>query len=671
MVPYQRNPHFIGRDELLNQLRTILCDSKPKQYNHRIALYGLGGIGKTQLAIEYAHRNRDSYRAIYWISGVEEASLLSGFQDIAKITGCVDTSLNPADVATGVLSWLREQDNWLLVIDNLDYVAVVAGYLPDMVSGGHTIITTRNPDATSIPAEGLEVEVLHRDTATELLLTRSKVDRAANSPAAKTEAAQIVDLLGYLPLAIEQAAAYIREASKDIFAFLASYHENRRVLHLRMPHGNWGYTSSVATTWLLSFDEVAKRNANAVQLLQLFAFLNPDDILTDFLRTGKEALDHDLQVLVQNDVGLNDALFMLERFSLIRRLKSGKGISIHRLVQAVIQDEMSPGLLTKNWEIFIGMCNETFPWELTHETILKCRHYQDQVLIPLTAAPLMKSLPLRQALRCVAKFLAADGKYKKAEELAQTAVDISTKISGKEHPDTLADLNLLACTYWYQGRFPDAVTIHEEVLEIRRRILGDNHPDTLKTMNNLSLTYRYQGRFDSAVQLQQQALTASVQLLGEEHPDTLVGMNALGATYRNLRRFEDARRLQERAVELRKKILGEQHIDTLRSMRSLAATLQDEGLWEESVRLDEYVLDVRRKILGDEHPETLVSIHELGITYWYQGRHSGVRLVEKALAGRKRILGDNHLDTLTSLKDLESIHAGRSKRSGACSFKTS
>jgi tetratricopeptide (TPR) repeat protein len=631
----------------------------------------MGGIGKTQLAIEYAHRNRDSYHGIYWISGVEEASLLSGFQDVAKITGCIDTSLNPADVATGVLSWLREQDNWLLFIDNLDNVSVVDGYLPEMVSGGHTIITTRNPDAISIPAEGLELEVLHPDTATELLLTRSKVDDVANSEAAKTEAARIVDMLGYLPLAIEQAAAYIREASKDIFAFLASYHENRRVLHRRVPHGNWGYTSSVATTWLLSFDEVAKRNASAAQLLQLFAFLSPDDILIDFLRIGKEALNHDLQALVQMDIDLNDALFMLERFSLIKRLRSGKAISIHRLVQAVIQDEMSPGLLTKNWEIFIGMCNETFPWELTNETILECRHYQDQVLIPLTAAPIIKSFPLRQGLRCVAKFLAADGKYKKAEELAQTAVDISTKISGKEHPDTLADLNLLACTHWYQARFHDAVTIHEEVLEIRKRILGDNHPDTLKTMNNLSLTYRYQGRFDSAAQLQQQALTASIQLLGEEHPDTLVGMNALGATYRSLRQFEDARRLQERAVELRKKIVGEQHIDTLRSMRSLAATLQDEGSWEKSVRLDEFVLAERRRILGDEHPETLGSIHELGITYWYQGRHSGVHLVEKALAGRKRILGDNHLDTLTSLKDLESIRAGRSKRSGACSFKTS
>ena len=148
LVPCNRNPHFTGRDDFLIQLTEMLSQTKPKQYNHRVAIYGMGGIGKTQLAIEYIHRYKARYTGIYWISGVDQAALLSGFQDIATVTGCVpiNADLSPAEVARAVLSWLASVDGWLLVMDNLDDISVVDGYLPIMKEGGHTLITTRNPE---------------------------------------------------------------------------------------------------------------------------------------------------------------------------------------------------------------------------------------------------------------------------------------------------------------------------------------------------------------------------------------------------------------------------------------------------------------------------------------------------------------------------------------------
>jgi tetratricopeptide (TPR) repeat protein len=651
MVPYQRNRHFTGRDELLELLHDRLCEKKPKQYNHRIALYGLGGVGKTQVALEYIYRYQEYYDTIYWISGADEAALLSGFQEIARRTGCVELSLKPADVALGVLTHLHQQRRWLFIIDNLDDESLLEGYLPEIRDGGHTLITTRNQDVLSIPAEGFEVGILRPVEAAELLCTRSQISQA-DSPAYKDEAMRIVGDLGYLPLAIEQAAAYIREASKDLLGFRLTYLESRRDLHRRIPHGNWAYSSSVATTWSLSFDVIEKKNPSAAKLLQLFAFLNPDLISIDFLRTGKGQMDVDLQPVIHNPLALSEALFSLEQFSLIKRSNGGQCISIHRLLQAVIQDEMSQHQLNEMWGSVINLCNASFPQDVTSETFPQCRQYQDLVLVPLTNAPPLKSCILGKTLYCVGKFLAADGKLKQAEDLARKAVQ--TLALDGDHPEALRNFNLLACIYWYQGRLEDSANLHEKVLETRSRVLGSHHPDTLKSMNNLALTHRYKRQYDQAAKLQEQALIAFTRAVGDEHPDTMLTMNALGSTYRDLRRLGDARRLHERAVALRNKVLGEEHLDTLRSMSSLAATMQVQGDFDDSVKLYEEVLEVRTRVLGEEHPETFATMHRLGLSHWYRGEHDeSVRLVQKALEARKRTVGDKHLDTLNSIKALE------------------
>jgi NB-ARC domain len=400
-MPYQRNPHFTGRDELLDQLYITISETNRKKYNHRVALFGLGGVGKTQVAIEYAYRNEPLYSGIYWISAVDENALLSGFLEIAKQTKCVpnSTKLKPKEVAERVLSWLRRQPTWLLIYDNLDDIKVIKNYLVDMASEGHTLITTRNPNAISIPAEGLEVSVLDVQGAIDLLCTRSEI---VVVDVVKDEATQIVTELGCLPLAIEQAAAYVREASKDMFTFLQTYRVNRKAFHERVPHGNWDYTLSVATTWLLAFDVIAKMNAGAAKLLQLFAFLNPDLILIEFLQAGLDGLDDQLQEVVRPPVVFQDALFLLEQFSLIRRGKSG--ITMHRLVQIVVKDNMTEAETYDRWNAAIGLCHAAFP-ESSAETLILCRRYQEQVMMPLASRNFNNSSRFLELLVRVGRFL--------------------------------------------------------------------------------------------------------------------------------------------------------------------------------------------------------------------------------------------------------------------------
>src|SRR5579862_722461 len=222
MVPYEQNPHFTGRAMLLETLRKRLCETNPNQYNHRVALYGLGGIGKTQAAIEYAYRHRDDYDEVFWISAVDKNSLLSGFQKIANSLGYVAKEDDgPIEMANYVLARFRQRGKWLLVIDNLDELRIVGDahstsefcYLPDVTNGGHTLITTRDPNAIGIPAQGLEVGSMEVEDAVKYLLHRCQLhpDDNFENLSEIEEAEKIVDELGCLPLAIEQAAAYIRE----------------------------------------------------------------------------------------------------------------------------------------------------------------------------------------------------------------------------------------------------------------------------------------------------------------------------------------------------------------------------------------------------------------------------------------------------------------------------
>src|SRR5436190_16429108 len=210
LIPYQANSRFKGRTKFLQTLKEKLSDVVPNHDNHRVALYGMGGIGKTQCALGYVYTNRDVYDRIYWITAVDQTALLSGYQSIAREARLrYQENASLVDIANNVLSWLRQIQSWLLVIDNLDDIKVVNGLLPENGAQKHTIITTRNPNTLGIPAEPLEVPLLNTEDSIDLLSTLSNISIRPDS-AEGEQVAEIVRTLGYLPLAMEQAAAYIR-----------------------------------------------------------------------------------------------------------------------------------------------------------------------------------------------------------------------------------------------------------------------------------------------------------------------------------------------------------------------------------------------------------------------------------------------------------------------------
>jgi tetratricopeptide (TPR) repeat protein len=659
LVPYEENRHFVGRRELLQLLREALCEVTEKQYNHRVALYGLGGVGKTQTALAYVYSKKEKYDGIYWINAVSEASLLSSFQEIGKRAGCLETvsDTESVDVAKAVLLWLRQQESWLVIFDNLDDITIIDGFLPDSSSGRHTLITTRNPNASGIPAKGLEVGLPSVDEAVEHLLNRASV---IGTEREQIEAACIAKELGYLPLAIEQAAAYVRELSGNIFTFLPDYHKNTKELHEWVPQGTWTYSNSVASTWLLPFQLIKAQSPRASRLLQLFAFLNPDRVALEFLARNAKAFDDDplLKSVFSHRLELWKALVLLERLSLIKWSRTDHNIVIHRLVQSVMKDNM-PDTESKIYKgMVVSLCNIAFPTQISDETRQLCREYQDQIIVPLVECSIaINTEKAAHVLSRVGRFLMYDGKFAASEHVLLRAIGLYTEILGQEHSDTLTTMNSLALTYWRMGRPAASAQLHEKLFDIMNQANGKEHPDTLKSMNNLAEAYRRQGRVYESLQLFEKVLAIRREFYGGEHADTMISMNNLALAYLHDGLVVDSLRLFEDVVSVKKRVLGEEHLDTLFSLNNLGVHYCHQGWGTKAVQVLENVLARREIILGADHIDTLRTMNDLARAYREQGNMTlSTHLYIKVLNARKRILGEEHPDTLFIMQRL--IEAG-------------
>ena len=536
-VPYERNPFFTGREELFEEIRHKMLDNQSKRYTHRIALYGLGGVGKTQISLEYCFRYKSDYDFIFWLSAVDQIRLLSSFREIAVILtehGDRISGGTGEEIATAVLRWLESKNKWLLIFDNLDDIRIADGYLPHTHLSGHVLITTRNKNCDGIPAEGVEINLLNAKDSISLLLHRSDLENDQREEV-KVEAQKIVDILGYLPLAIEQAASYIR-STQNIFEYLETYRQNQKAMLLNRPPGNHPYGESVFTTWKISFHQLKRINPDSILLSQILAFTNPDETLVDFLKAGKTDLQPEWRRILENNFLFRQSLRGLEDYSLIRVSDEGRRITIHRLVQDVVRDDLDVLSQTSISTQALQLALTAFPTTIHGVNRDVCRTYYPQVTailnnvekLTITSDYTMNYFQLSDHL---ASYLFSDGYYSDAVKYLARCLEISERMVGKEHSDTLRSMHNLALTYNELGRSNEAIKVHEACLEIRKKVLGEEHPDTLWSMNGLAVTYDRLGRWNEAVRVFEACLEIGKRVLGEEHPDTLQSMNNLAVTY--------------------------------------------------------------------------------------------------------------------------------------------
>jgi hypothetical protein len=634
-----RSAVFSGRDELLGQVRQGVKTGSPVAVQ---ALHGLGGVGKTLLAVEFAHRFAGDYDLVWWVNAEQPELVPEQIASLAVAAALVsgDTPIPPA--AEAARRHLRGTDRWLLVFDNAEDPVAIRPLLPE--GPGHVLITSRNL-AWSEVAVPVEIDVFTRPESVQLLTRQATMLTGQ-------EADTIADRLGDLPLAIAQAAGMLAGTNMSAGEYLnALREETEHVLSEGVPAT---YPVSLAAVVRVATEKVAAVDVAAAQLLRVCASLAPEPVPLGWF-TGAASLNRgifpdQLAAIASSPLALRQCPAVLARHGLARATREGP--LLHRLTAAITRDTLSPAeeAVTRAAaeELLVaadpGATADLATWAVWVAILPHLIH-----LDPATTSN--GDLRLLACNATLVLFLRGDSQT--GRDLADSLHRAWSASLGEDHPDTLLVANSLARCLYGLGDYSAARALDQDTLARRRRVLGDDHPDTLQSASNLARTLQTMGDNQGARSLQEDALARRRRVLGEDHPDTLHSANRLAVTLHDLGEDQAARTLEEDTLAQMRRVLGDDHPNTLRSASDLAATLHSLGEYQAARTLQEDTLARRRRVLGDDHHNTLHSANRLGVALHDLGEYQAAfTLHEDTVARSRRVLGDDHPDTLRSASDL-------------------
>ena len=609
-------PVFLaGRDGLLAELEGRLARSPV------IVLYGLGGAGKTSVAVEYAHRRLADCGVVWQLPTEEPAALAAGFGELASRLGA-----GPGDPVAAVHAALARRADWLLIFDNVPDPRVIEGMVPP-TGGGQVVITSRY--AFWPGGQAVEVPVLDRDVAAEFLLTRTGAAGVAEEQAAGELAAE----LGGLPLALEQAAAYMESTGRGIGQYLGLFRRRRAELLGR---------GEVATTWSLAFAQLSEPAAG---LLRLAACCAAEDVPLDLLLRPRPGLEFGAQVepllrpLLDDELARDDAVTGLRRYSLISAPRDGR-VSVHRLVQAITLDQLPD--------------DDRIAWHRAAATVVEAAlptDPQDPVGWPEFAALLPHAEatlnPASDGMLRIAQSLGSAGSYAAARDLAQQVSQARDRRLGAEHVDTLTACAELAFWTGCAGDPASARDQYATLLPVRERVSGTEHPETLTIRANLARFTGHAGDPSAARDQYTTLLPVRDRVQGAEAPHTLV-------TRTNLARFTGhaggpaaARDQFAALLPVLERVLGNEHPFTLSARSELARWTGEAG--DPVSARDQFaaLLPVRERVLGAELPRTLTTRADLADWTGAAGDPASARDQYAALLPvTERVMGAEHADTI-------------------------
>ncbi|WP_132370465.1 tetratricopeptide repeat protein [Nocardia alba] len=644
---------FVGRETELERLDAAVIAQESVVV---AAVHGLGGVGKSSLVAYWAGKHPHGCAPIVWIradslAGVEQG--LAGFA--ARLQPALAEALTVEDLAERGLQWLASHTGWLLILDNVEDPADIDALLA-RARTGRVLITGRLSVPWQADAMVISLDVLAVDKAEELLTGLI----TAGGPRDLDGVAELCEALGYLPLAVKQAGAYLAQARfTSPHAYLQLLNDQPGLTFDRAAAGT-DPQRTIARIWRVTLDRIAETDPAAVELLRILAWYAPDNIPLPLCRSTTDPVTGDA------------ALGLLTVYSMIIPDPTGKGLSIHRLVQAVARTPDPTDLHRDSVSIERA---RTVAADTLHNTL---PNWQDPTTWPiwrsllphieaLTSHPAsddIDSLTVQiAAIRNTAGlFLEGQGQHASASNYFHHALTARRRILGDDHPDTLHSRSNLAGTYESAGRITEATTLYKQIFEDSERIMGSDHPDTLNSRNNLAGAYESAGRAAEAITLYKQTLADRQRIRGSDHPDTLGSRNNLASAYETVGRTAEAILLYEQTLTDLERVLGENHPDVLVSRNNLAYTYESAGRIAEAITLHEQTVADSERILGNDHPDTLLSRNNLASAYASAGRVAeAITLHKQTLTDRQRILGSDHPDTLRSRNNLASAYesAGR------------
>ncbi|UKZ61236.1 uncharacterized protein TrAtP1_002504 [Trichoderma atroviride] len=675
LVPYTSNPNFVGRSEILEELKDQLVHTQQacRTSQARASLYGLGGTGKTQIALRYAFQLQETHPtvSVFWIHASSAAQFRQAFESIAKAYDIPGYAEPKVDMLLVVKHWLEEKDHgeWFMIIDNADDIQLFFGqpagtvtieakddknlarYLPECAHGT-ILITTRNKQVGVRMTKGQQpLEVLRMNGEESVQLLRAKLGDINTT---STELSTLSSQLEHLPLALVQAAAFIQETCITVHKYLQLLsNSDIDIMHLlsrdfETVGRDTEAPQAVAQTWMLSFQQIQQQHVLASELLSFMSMLDRHAIPAQFMSCYVEQAGNGVP---RGEIELTEALGILKAFSFVTEETSGS-FDMHRLVQLVTRKWLtSQGTIGRFSTKALMMVSKMYPFG-SYETRTKCSAYLSHAnavlqLDGLTSRDEKKARAY--LLHCIAAYFDFEGKWSQAEMFNIEARDILRELLGHDHPYTLTSMANLTLIYRDQGRWKEAEDLAVQVMENRKIKLGADHPDILISINNLATIYRRQGQLKKAEDLQMQATETYKIKLGADHPSTLTSMANLASTYWNQGRWKEAEDLQVQVIKTHKIKLGADHPSTLNSINNLATIYGKQGQWKEAEDLQMQVTETYKIKLGADHPDTLNSMANLAYTWKSQGRHDdALALMETCVQTEHQVLGPMHPYTIMS-----------------------
>ncbi|KAI1666456.1 AAA superfamily ATPase [Pyrenophora tritici-repentis] len=663
IIPFSRNYRFVGQESQLAELEAKLFSNE--QTTTTLAIVGPGGTGKSQLALEVAHRTRQNNKScsVFWMDASDKDGFYQSYASVAQKLNVLGWDDDQADMKQLIKRCVVEFSarQCLLIFDNTEHTILrssgpstteapdLADYMPQSKLCSVIFTTTSTKTAQALASQNIiALQELTLDAALKMLQVRLARPLANTE---QQEAKHLLRELSYLPLAVMQAAACMNASGLTVQQYRSRLDKHKE---LAIKHScdssegrlqGSGVKDTVAATLFLSIDQISRDNAFAADYLFLAACVDRKDISLDLLEAAS---------MQERE----DTIRVLDKYALVTRRPAESALDVHRLVHQALRERLQmQGQLIQWTQRTITQLLHVFPDD-DHGNRSKWKR-----LLPHAQYALLHSLAddnneerMCLASKC-ATTLFSDGRYEEAEELQVQVMQARKRVLGDEHSDTLSSMASLASTYWKQGRWKEAEELQVQVMQARKRVLSDEHPATLISMGNLSLTYWNQGRWKEAEELGGQVMQMSKRVLGDEHPDTLISTANLASTYWNQGRWKEAEELGVQVMQARKRVLGDEHPDTLISMGNLASTYRNQGRWKEAEELEVQVMQARKRVLGDEHPHTLINMGNLAATYRNQGRWKEAEELEvQVMQSSKRVLGHEHPDTLSSMANLASTY---------------
>ena len=647
-VPHNRNPNFTGRDDYLSNLRRALTSGQTAALTQTLS--GLGGVGKTQLAVEYANRYATEYDVVWWMVAEERAALAAEYARLASKLGLAEKDAQEQAVTIeAVRNWLGHHQNWLLVFDNAREPADLLDYLPPG-NNGHVIVTSRNRNWAGM-AQTLTVEVMPRDEAVKFLLTRTG---QTDSEAA---AAALAKALGDLPLALEQAGAYMEATVKPLDDYLKLFQERGQKL-LERGKPSTKYPATVGTTWDISFQEVQAASPAGADLMNLCAYLAPDDIPLKIINEGKEHLPESLAAAVADQLMFDDAVAALRRYSLVE--KHGDTLSIHRLVQEVVRDRLAEDD-RKTWvEAAVDLINSSFICEennlqtwsvgmsLLPHALVVTEHAEASKLALASTVVLLNN---------VGQYLRIRADFAQAKTILKRAVAIGEIIYSSDHPIVAASINNLGMILIELGDLQGARENFQRALAIDEATYGPQHPDVAIDVNNLGGVLKELGDLQGARENYQRALAIDEATYGPNHLEVAKDVNNLGDVLQDLGDLQGAREDYQRALAIVETIYGPDHPKIAICLNNLGSVLKELGDLQGARENFQRALAIDEATYGHNHPKVALRLNNLGNILQDLGDLEGARThLEHALQIFRERLGENHPSTIIARENLDLLN---------------